>query len=45
MSSAVKPDDLEIIFKTKLTSPELETEKGVKEALKHHVKTLAHWRT
>jgi len=41
MSSAVKPDDLETIFKTKFRSPELETEKGIKEALKHHVKTLA----
>lgn len=31
----------EIVFKTKFRSPEMETEKGMKEALEHHVKTLA----
>jgi hypothetical protein len=42
MSSAVQPDDLEISFKqTKFRSPEMETEKGIKDALEHHVKTLA----
>jgi len=45
MPSAVKPDDLETLFKTKFKSPEMETEKGMKEALEHHVKTLGQLKT
>jgi len=36
---------LKFFIKTKVKSPEMETEKGAKDALNNHVKTLAQLKT